>query len=155
MEWCSKDTCYTIQRDVLMPVVEHTWSIFQKRILERVESTKRNLRLTGYGRCDSPGGSAKYCSYSLMDMQMQQIISFVTIKVAETGSRRISPMQGLPCRGRINHWTNLFLFSYAELKSTCDLIYCLNSPLFVRNGELWTMWTGAELEFRGKKPQPV
>jgi hypothetical protein len=33
------------------------------------------------------------------------------------------------------------------LKSTCDVIYCLNSPLFSRNGELWTMWTGAELLF--------
>ena len=37
-------------------------------------------------------------SYSLIDMQTQQIVSFVTIKVAETGSKRISQMQGLPSR---------------------------------------------------------
>ena len=36
---------------VLMLALEHTCSLFQKRILERVKSSNRPLRLTGDGRC--------------------------------------------------------------------------------------------------------
>jgi len=42
--------------------------------------------LTCLRSCDSIDLSAKYCTYSLMDMQTQQIVSYVTINVTETGS---------------------------------------------------------------------
>ena len=38
---------------VLILAVDHTCSLFQKRILERVKSNNRPLRLTGDGRCGS------------------------------------------------------------------------------------------------------
>jgi hypothetical protein len=42
------------------------------------------------------------------------------------------------------------------LESTCDVnLLSKLSPLFSRNGELRTICTGAELEFKGQKPQPV
>jgi hypothetical protein len=41
----------------------------------------RTLQLAGDGRCDSPGFSAKYCTCSLLDMESQHILAFVTNKV--------------------------------------------------------------------------
>jgi len=43
---------------------------------------------------DSTGLSAKHCTYSLIDMQTQQIVSFVTIQVTETGSSSKIEVEG-------------------------------------------------------------
>jgi len=42
-----------------------------------------DLVLAGDGRCDSPGSSAKYCSYSLMDMNSHKILHIETIDKRE------------------------------------------------------------------------
>ena len=69
-----------------MPVIQHTCSLLQAKLLDKIKSTNRTLQLAGDGRCDSPGISAKYCTYSLLDMESQHILTFVTIKVTETSS---------------------------------------------------------------------
>jgi hypothetical protein len=79
-------TTTSIQRGYLMPVIQHTWSLLQAKLLDKIKSTNRTLQLAGDGRCDSPGFSAKYCTYSLLDTESQHILTFVTIKVTETGS---------------------------------------------------------------------
>jgi hypothetical protein len=53
-----------------MPVVKHAWS-------------NRLFRLEGVGRCEF---SAKYCTYSLLDIEAQRVCMFVIVKVSETGS---------------------------------------------------------------------
>ena len=50
--------------------------------------------LTCIRMCDSTGLSAKYCTYSLMDMQTQQIVSFVNINVTKTGSSSKMEIEG-------------------------------------------------------------
>ena len=50
--------------------------------------------LTCIPMCDSTGLSARYCTYSLMGMQTQQIVSFVNIKVTETGSSSKMEIEG-------------------------------------------------------------
>ena len=50
---------------------------------------------------NSTGLSAKHCTYSLMDMQTQQIVSFVTIQVTETGSSSKIEVEG--CRRRMEY----------------------------------------------------
>lgn len=69
-----------------MSVVKHAWSIFQNVDLEKVRSANKLFRLAGDGRCDSPGFSAKYCTYSLLDIETQRVCMFVIVKVSETGS---------------------------------------------------------------------
>ena len=45
-----------------------------------------DLKLSGDGRCDSPGYSAKYCTYSLMDSATDLILDYKLIQSSETGS---------------------------------------------------------------------
>jgi solute carrier family 8 (sodium/calcium exchanger) len=66
LKFISRTTFDTIQRQCLMTVVKHAWSMFQNVELEKVRSANRLFRLAGDGRCDSPEFSAKYCTYSLL-----------------------------------------------------------------------------------------
>ena len=44
------------------------------------------LHLSGDGRCDSPGYSAKYCTYSIMDSVSDLILDYKLVQSSETGS---------------------------------------------------------------------
>ena len=44
------------------------------------------LTLVGYGRSDSPGYSAKYGTYSLMESDTGAILTFVVKHVSQSGS---------------------------------------------------------------------
>ena len=46
----------------------------------------RNLKLSGDGRCDSPWYSAKYCTYSLMDLATDLNLDYKLIQSSKTGS---------------------------------------------------------------------
>ena len=54
-----------------------------------------NLQLSGDGRCDSPGYSAKYCTYSLMDSATDLILDYKLIQSSETGSSVAMEKEGL------------------------------------------------------------
>ena len=41
--------------------------------------------LIGDGRCDSPGHSAKYCTYTLMDSDSGKIVDTTVVAVTEVG----------------------------------------------------------------------
>ncbi|CAC5381088.1 unnamed protein product [Mytilus coruscus] len=86
LQYISHTTYNKIQRQCLMPVVQHTWSLLQEVELKKIKEQNRQIRLAGDGRCDSPGFSAKYCTYLLLDIETQRIITFVVVKVTETGS---------------------------------------------------------------------
>ena len=47
------------------------------------EYKDKSLVLCGDGRCDSPGKSAKYCTYSLMDSEINKILHVETIDKRE------------------------------------------------------------------------
>ena len=44
------------------------------------------LHLSGDGHCNSPGYSAKYATYSLMDSATDLILDYSLVQVSETGS---------------------------------------------------------------------
>ena len=44
----------------------------------------RNLVVCGDGRCDSPGYSAKYCTYTIIDTVSSAILGFNVVKVTES-----------------------------------------------------------------------
>ena len=83
-----------IQRENLMPVILHTWTTLQEELLKQVKESGRMLRLAGDGRCDSPGYNAKYCTYSLLNMETDAILSFVVVQVTETGSSCRMELEG-------------------------------------------------------------
>ena len=56
---------YDLQRDCVYPVVHTTYVRQQEAVVEYLWGNQ--LHLSGDGHCDSPGYSAKYATYSLVD----------------------------------------------------------------------------------------
>ncbi|KAJ8050070.1 hypothetical protein HOLleu_03121 [Holothuria leucospilota] len=73
-----------IQRNFLIPEVNSFWSAHQNDIIESLQGVP--VDLAGDGRCDSPGYNAKYCSYSLMDVNSEKIVDLELVQCSETGS---------------------------------------------------------------------
>ena len=86
MKFLSHTAFHSIQRQYVMPVIMHTWSTLQDALLRNLKGCGKMLRLAGDGRCDSPGFSAKYCTYSMLEMDSDTIVTFVVVQVSETGS---------------------------------------------------------------------
>ena len=90
----SEPTFLRIQRKYLFPAISFVYEKYQKKAIEECIATG-NVLLAGDGRCDSPGFSAKYCTYSLMNSENNQVIDFEVINVAETGSSSTMEKEGL------------------------------------------------------------
>ena len=78
----SKSEFYKIQRAYLIPVINDYWTIHQTAILS-VLSSCEPLHICGDGRSDSPGFSAKYTSYTIMDMTTSLIIDQQLVSLAD------------------------------------------------------------------------
>ena len=66
---------YGLQREYVYPVVLTTYVRQQEAVVEYLRGNQ--LHLSGDGRCDSPGHSAKYATYSLMDSATDLILDYV------------------------------------------------------------------------------
>ena len=51
--------------------------------------------MSGDGRCDSPGYSAKYCTYSIMNSVSDLILDYNLVQSTETGSSMAMEKEGL------------------------------------------------------------
>ena len=56
---------YSIQRDIVIPAIDQYYNVQRTVLLQELHG--KELVLCGDGRCDSPGFSAKYCTYTFMD----------------------------------------------------------------------------------------
>ena len=54
---------------------------FQEKIIRTYKG--KSVRLAGDGRCDSPGASAKFCTYSMMDIDSNRILHMVIVDKRE------------------------------------------------------------------------
>ena len=77
-------TFHDIQSKYLFSVVHHTWTQHQQQVFQRLQG--QELKISGDGRCDSPGYNAKYCAYTLMLQSSGEIIDFWVMQVTETTS---------------------------------------------------------------------
>ena len=68
-----------LQRIYLIPCVSEVWSKHQVVLLQ--EFQRKHLTLGGDGWCDSPGHSAKYGSYSLMEMGTNKVLDLQVVQV--------------------------------------------------------------------------
>ena len=59
----SESTFYRLQKEYLFPVIHTNYVMQQDAALEFLRGN--DLKLSGDGRCDSPGYSAKYCTDGL------------------------------------------------------------------------------------------
>ncbi|CAN7984474.1 unnamed protein product, partial [Ixodes hexagonus] len=77
----SKKTYFNYQQAILVPAVEEVWRDEQEKLIEELRD--QPLDLAGDGRCDSPGFSAKYLTYSLHVPCVNKILHFEQIQVGE------------------------------------------------------------------------
>ena len=73
----SESSFHRLQKEYLFPVIHTNYVMQQDTVLEFLRGN--NLQLSGDGRCDSPGYSDKYCTYSLMDSASDFILDYTYI----------------------------------------------------------------------------
>ncbi|KAL1481106.1 hypothetical protein MTO96_050460 [Rhipicephalus appendiculatus] len=65
------------------------WTTQQASLVEACKG--RELHLLGDGRCDSPGHSAKYLTYTLMDADSKKVLNFTQVQVGQDSQVKTSP----------------------------------------------------------------
>ena len=74
-----------MQTKYLVPVVDEACKKEQQRLVQLLKA-KDSVALIRDGRCDSPGYSATYCTYSLKHAETELIAQFELVQVMETTS---------------------------------------------------------------------
>lgn len=59
-----EDTYSRLRKKFVFPVIEKTWTKEQSAVLTTMKSREGEVELCGDGRCDSPGHSAQYYTYT-------------------------------------------------------------------------------------------
>uniref|UniRef100_A0AAV2K348 Transposase n=1 Tax=Knipowitschia caucasica TaxID=637954 RepID=A0AAV2K348_KNICA len=81
----SEQTFYKHQAKLLIPTVSWQWKLEQDEKI-REAATGGPLTLGGDMRADSPGHSAKYGSYTMMNLQSNSVIDIQLIQSSEVGN---------------------------------------------------------------------
>ena len=76
----STATFFRHQKLFLQPSIISLWTRQQNELFQKLKSKK--LLLTGDGRCDSPGHSAKFGAYSVIEMSCQKVFDIQLISLA-------------------------------------------------------------------------
>lgn len=74
-----KDTFFRHQTAYLQPCISTVWMRHQRALLRSLKDEE--LVVAGDGRSDSPGYTAKFGSYTLMDLKRDKVITFELIQV--------------------------------------------------------------------------
>ena len=85
IHWITKTSYYAVQRKFLTRVVHLNYSRMNTSLVDRLKN-EGECKLSGDGRHDSPGHSAKYVTYSLMNQQTNEIVAFTITQVTEAGN---------------------------------------------------------------------
>ena len=99
LEFIQSSHYYTTQTTILLPVVNHTYIEMQTAVLKQMKQSG-SVDVCGDGRCDSPGHSAKYGTYTLMDEKTNLIIEFILVQVTEVTSSNAMEYEG--CKRTLN-----------------------------------------------------
>ncbi|XP_064631010.1 uncharacterized protein LOC135489542 [Lineus longissimus] len=91
----SRTTYFNHQRMYLSPAMTEVWSKEQHALLVDVKESDAPLVVGGDGRSDTPGHSAKYGSYSLMDLDNKKIIAMELVQSTEVKSSVHMEKEGL------------------------------------------------------------
>ena len=77
----SDRTFYYHQSSYLQPAILSVWETKQQKLLTECRSRGTPLSIGGDGRADSPGHSAKYGSYGIIDLDTDKIIHIELVQV--------------------------------------------------------------------------
>ena len=77
----SPGTFFRHQRQYLQPAISSLWKSEQLALLTNLRDQKKKLALSGDGRADSPGHSAKYGSYTVIEMSCNEMLDYKLVQV--------------------------------------------------------------------------
>lgn len=77
----SNRTFYYHQHRYLEPSIVSVWSQEQSRLLSQSKAQSTSLSIGGDGRADSPGHSAKYGSYGIIDLHTNKVLHIELVQV--------------------------------------------------------------------------
>ncbi|XP_069587485.1 uncharacterized protein [Ranitomeya imitator] len=80
----SEKTFYRYQSKFLFPAIDIAWKTEQENVTKEI--IQKNIIVSGDGQCDSPGHSAKYCVYTVMDTISEKIIDFEVVQQTQCTS---------------------------------------------------------------------
>ena len=70
----TRKTFFRHQKAFLQPAINCIWENEQETLIDQLKVKKQGLVLGGDGRADSPGHSAKYGSYSVVDLKQSKVV---------------------------------------------------------------------------------
>ncbi|KAG0441500.1 hypothetical protein HPB47_015927 [Ixodes persulcatus] len=84
---------YNIQKAFLLPSIEKVWNKHQNELF--AAAAGRHLTIAADGRADSPGHSAKYGTYTMLDADDNKVIHVETVQSNESGGCYHMELEGL------------------------------------------------------------
>ena len=78
----SESTYYRHTSSYVNPVIIQQWKEHQQQLLHSLSGNENGLVLAGDGRCDSPGYSAKFGSFTLLEQQINRVVDFQLVQVS-------------------------------------------------------------------------
>lgn len=84
-----------MQKAYVVPTVNSVWERKQQYLLDSIREEGRELKLGGDARCCSPGHTAKYGSYSLMDFTTSKVIDIQLVQSNEVKNSYAMELEGL------------------------------------------------------------
>ena len=76
----SEQTFYAHQTQHLVPSILSVWSKEQSKLLAESKANSTSLSIGGDGQADSPGDSAKYGSYGIIDLHTNKVFHIELIQ---------------------------------------------------------------------------
>ena len=74
-------TFFRHQKAYLQPAINCVWETEQRTLINELQRKKQGLVLGGDGRADSPGHSAKYGTYSVVDLKQSKVLDLKLVQV--------------------------------------------------------------------------
>ena len=76
-------TFFRHQKEILFPIISGSWKQEKEKVQQELSNRASGTTVIGDGRCDSPGYSAKYGTYTIMDSTTSKIADFEVVQVSE------------------------------------------------------------------------
>ncbi|CAH3143473.1 unnamed protein product, partial [Porites lobata] len=91
----SESTYYRHIKSYVNPTIIQQWKSHQQQLFNTLSSQDNGLVLAGDGRCDSPGYSAKFGSYTLLEQQKNRVLDFQLVQSNEVRNSSWMEHEGL------------------------------------------------------------
>ena len=99
LQFISSSHYYSTQDKFLFPVINKAWESNRDGVIQQLKQVP-HIDICGDGRCDSPGHSAKYGTYSMMDEKSGKLVDFSVVQVTEVTSSNAMEYEG--CKRTLN-----------------------------------------------------